>query len=280
MRCVSGASAAQFSVCTSVLFALTGTIALAAEGCFQYGYGARQKAPARVGVAADSRDATAAALNPAGLVHVPAELPITGTVFSSSRGDAGAGNPGAAPDGDVASPSRYVLIPDMGQSGPIGSQTRAFCFGKTASFSNPSFSNRGTDVSWGGGVCAGLAWAEAPAFGIAGRGNSRVWMHAFERHRGLYSEQGDFGNPAMEMPTLAADTAATTMWKNLIKKKGLASIGAPRATAIEADVQMNVRPMTTDVFEYIKDRIIGGPSPGRAANWFDAATKLDIKLYI
>jgi hypothetical protein len=148
MRCVSGASAAQLSVCTAVLFALTSTIALAAEGCFQYGYGGRHNAPAGVGVTADSRDATAAALNPAGLVHVPAELAsgalFPPSLFSPSHRCSGSRKPGFARDGIVASHRSYFLIPDVDQGGPVGSQTRAFCFGKTA-----SFSNLGTDVSWG-----------------------------------------------------------------------------------------------------------------------------------
>ena len=67
---------------------LTYVIALspasATDGYFQYGYGARQKALGGAGVA-DSRDATAAALNPAGLVHAPTELTLSGTLFSPSR---------------------------------------------------------------------------------------------------------------------------------------------------------------------------------------------------
>ena len=67
---------------------LTCVIALspasATEGYFQNGYGARQKALAGAG-AADSRDATAAALNPAGLVHVGTEASIAASLFSPRR---------------------------------------------------------------------------------------------------------------------------------------------------------------------------------------------------
>lgn len=58
--------------------------ALATEGYFQYGYGARQKGLAGAGVA-DSRDATAIALNPAGLVHVGDQFTFSVTAFSPQR---------------------------------------------------------------------------------------------------------------------------------------------------------------------------------------------------
>ena len=74
------------------------------------------------------------------------------------------------------------------------------------------------------------------------------------------------GNPAMEMPMMGmhmgmpnlvsaipgVDAAATAMMKNLIKKKGVASIEELREMALEADVKMIACQMTMDLFEYTR----------------------------
>lgn len=60
------------------------TPAEATEGYAPPGFGARHKALAGAGVA-DSRDATAAALNPAGLVHVGDEIVISVSAFNPNR---------------------------------------------------------------------------------------------------------------------------------------------------------------------------------------------------
>lgn len=81
--------------------------ASATDGYFQYGYGARQKALGGAGVA-DSRDATAAALNPAGLVHAPTELTVSGTLFSPLR------SYGVSPGGDeYDSKDNYFPVPNL-----------------------------------------------------------------------------------------------------------------------------------------------------------------------
>ena len=93
---------------------LTGAIALspasATEGYFQNGYGARQKALAGAGVA-DSRDATAAALNPAGLVHVGTEASIAASLFSPRREVES-----PAFGGTVESGSNYFVVPNLAAS--------------------------------------------------------------------------------------------------------------------------------------------------------------------
>lgn len=89
--------------------------AIATEGYFQYGYGARQKALAGSGVA-DSRDATAAALNPAGLVDVEDQMNIAASLFRPLRGFVGSGEPGLTPNGDVDSRWNYFLIPNLAWS--------------------------------------------------------------------------------------------------------------------------------------------------------------------
>ncbi len=102
------------------------------------------------------------------------------------------------------------------------------------------------------------------------------------------------GNAAMEMPmggghmampnilaALPGATALTTnMMKNMIKKKGVASIEELRDMALEADVKMIACQMTMDLFEYKKEDMIEGPVLGGAASWVDVATRSDINLYI
>ena len=102
------------------------------------------------------------------------------------------------------------------------------------------------------------------------------------------------GNPAMEMPMggmhlampnlLAALPGASaltsSMMKDLIKKKGVASIEELRDLAVEADVNMIACQMTMDLFELKKEDMIPGLTIGGAATWVEAATKCDINLYI
>jgi peroxiredoxin family protein len=102
------------------------------------------------------------------------------------------------------------------------------------------------------------------------------------------------GNPAMAMPMFGmhvgmpnlvsavpgVDAAATAMMKNLIKKKGVASIEELRAMALEAEVTMIACQMTMDLFEYTPDDLIEGPVLGGAATYIETATKSDINLFI
>lgn len=102
------------------------------------------------------------------------------------------------------------------------------------------------------------------------------------------------GNASMEMPMAGmhmampnilaalpgATALTTTMMKNMIKKKGVASIEELRDLAIEADVNMIACQMTMDLFEYKREDMIDGPSVGGAASWVEVATKSDINLYI
>jgi peroxiredoxin family protein len=102
------------------------------------------------------------------------------------------------------------------------------------------------------------------------------------------------GNAAMEMPMFGmhigmpnlasaipgVDAAATAMMKNLIKKKGVASIEELRATALESDVKMIACQMTMDLFEYKRDDMIEGPVLGGAATYIENATRSDINLFI
>ena len=102
------------------------------------------------------------------------------------------------------------------------------------------------------------------------------------------------GNPAMKMPMMGmhmampnimpaipgVDRMTTTMMKNLIKKKGVASIPELREAAVDLDVQMIGCQMTMDLFEYGKEDMIDGIEIGGAATWVEIASKSDINLYI
>ena len=102
------------------------------------------------------------------------------------------------------------------------------------------------------------------------------------------------GNPAMKMPMMGAhmgmpnvvsmipgvDRAASTMMKNLMKKKGVASIQDLRQLAIEAEVRLIACQMTMDLFEYTLDDMIEGPELGGAATYIEAAARSNINLFI
>lgn len=102
------------------------------------------------------------------------------------------------------------------------------------------------------------------------------------------------GNPAMKMPMMGGhmgmpnaavvipgvEAAATKMMKNLMKKKGVASIDELREAAIESDVRMIACQMTMDLFEYSLDDMIEGPELGGAATYMETAINSDINLFI
>jgi peroxiredoxin family protein len=102
------------------------------------------------------------------------------------------------------------------------------------------------------------------------------------------------GNPAMKMPMMGmhiglpnmmgaipgVDAMATGMMKNLIKKKGVASIEELRKTAVESDVRIIACQMTLDLFEYKPEDLIDGHEIGGAATYIETATQSDINLFI
>jgi len=107
-------------------------------------------------------------------------------------------------------------------------------------------------------------------------------------------EVSPLGNPAMKMPMMGmhmgmpnligmlpgVTAGATAMMKNMIAKKGVASIEELREAAIESDVNMIACQMTMDLFEYKLEDMISGPTLGGAATWMEHAAKSDINLYI
>ncbi|MGD2128528.1 MAG: DsrE/DsrF/DrsH-like family protein [Lysobacterales bacterium] len=102
------------------------------------------------------------------------------------------------------------------------------------------------------------------------------------------------GNAAMKMPMMGGhmvmpnlmaaipgvDAMASKMMKNLIKKKGVASIEELRELAVEADVRMIGCQMTMDLFEYSKDDMIEGIEIGGAATYIEIASKSHINLFV
>jgi peroxiredoxin family protein len=102
------------------------------------------------------------------------------------------------------------------------------------------------------------------------------------------------GNPAMQMPMggmhmsmpnivsaiPGVDRMATTMMKNLIKKKGVASIEELREAAVDLDIKIIACQMTLDLFELDRKDLIDEMEIGGAATWMEEAAKSDINLYI
>jgi len=102
------------------------------------------------------------------------------------------------------------------------------------------------------------------------------------------------GNAAMEMPMMGGHMAmpnllsvmpgvgamAGGMMKNLMAKKGVASIEDLREAAVESDVKMIACQMTLDLFEYSRDDMIDGIELGGAATYIEGALKSDINLFI
>ena len=102
------------------------------------------------------------------------------------------------------------------------------------------------------------------------------------------------GNPAMKMPMAGGhmgmpnimsmipgvDAGATAMMRNMMQKKGVASIPDLRALALESDVRMIACQMTMDLFEYKLEDMIEGIELGGAATYIEVATQSDINLFI
>ena len=113
-------------------------------------------------------------------------------------------------------------------------------------------------------------------------------------HKKLDLGISTLGNPGMKMPMMGMhmampnmmgmlpgmDGMATGMMKNMIKKKGVASIEELREAAVESDVTLIACQMTMDLFEYELDDLIDGPELGGAATYIETALKSDINLFI
>jgi peroxiredoxin family protein len=102
------------------------------------------------------------------------------------------------------------------------------------------------------------------------------------------------GNPAMKMPMMGGhmgmpnvmsmipgvDAGATVMMKDMMKKKGVATIPELRSLAIESGVRMIACQMTMDLFEYKLEDMVEGIELGGAATYIEVATQSEINLFI
>lgn len=102
------------------------------------------------------------------------------------------------------------------------------------------------------------------------------------------------GNPAMKMPMMGAhmsmpnivamlpgaDAAASMMMKDMIKKKGIASIEDLREAALESDVKLIACQMTMDLFEFKAEEMIDNIAFAGAATYLETALRSNINLYI
>ena len=89
----------------------------------------------------------------------------------------------------------------------------------------------------------------------------------------------------MKMPNIlaalpGANAASTTMMKNLIKKKGVASIEDLREAAVESEVRMIACQMTMGLFEFDRKEMIEGVEIAGAATYMETAINSEINLFI
>ena len=85
---------------------------LAADGYFANGVGARHKALAGAGVA-DSNDATAISLNPAGLANVGNEAALAISALNYHRGYSSTGSGGVTAGGEHLSDNEWFPVPNF-----------------------------------------------------------------------------------------------------------------------------------------------------------------------
>jgi peroxiredoxin family protein len=102
------------------------------------------------------------------------------------------------------------------------------------------------------------------------------------------------GNPAMKMPFMGmhvgmpnivgalpgVGAAASVMMKNLIKKKGVASIEELREAAVESEVKLVACQMTMDLFEFDRSDMIDGVTLGGAATYMERALTSNLNLFV
>jgi len=109
----------------------------ATEGYFQYGYGARQGGLAGAGVA-DSRDAMALSLNPAGLVDVGRQFQLGASLFMPYRDYTATGTLNIAP-GKFDSGQNVFGVPNIAYSSPIDADS---------SWGLAVYGNGGMNTNW------------------------------------------------------------------------------------------------------------------------------------
>ena len=91
---------------------------------------------------------------------------------------------------------------------------------------------------------------------------------------------GHMAMPNMMSMLPGMGKAAGTMMKNLMKKKGVASIEELREASVDLEIEMIACQMTLDLFEYKREDMIDGVEIGGAATYMENALKSDINLFI
>ena len=133
----------RFAGAAGIGFLALATLAVgqaqATEGYIQYGYGARQGGLAGAGVA-DSRDAMALALNPAGLVDVGRQWQFGASLFLPYRSYTATNTLFAAP-GKFDSSENIFVIPNIAYNNPIDADS---------SWGFAVFGNGGMNTNWPG----------------------------------------------------------------------------------------------------------------------------------
>lgn len=112
--------------------------AVAADGYFLIGYGPRQKALAGAG-AADSRDAMALSVNPAGIVGLERQFQLGMTAIVADRGYVATGPTRIVAPGDVRSGRPLFPVPNNGYVQPID---------ETSAWGVASYANGGINTSY------------------------------------------------------------------------------------------------------------------------------------
>lgn len=142
--------------------------ARATEGYFQHGFGARQQALGGAGVA-DSRDAMALSLNPAGLVDVGHQFQAGASLFMPYRSYTATGTNFIA-GGTAESDSNYFVVPNIAYNRPLDADS---------SIGFALFGNGGMNTDWAN-VTNGRPFCAAPGSGVYCGGASGVdLMQAF-----------------------------------------------------------------------------------------------------
>jgi len=110
----------------------------------------------------------------------------------------------------------------------------------------------------------------------------------------LNLKMSTLGNPAMEMPMMGkhmsmpnivgglpgVDKGVTAMMKNMMAKKGVASIEDLREAAVDSDVRLIACQMTLDLFEIKLTDLIDGVELGGAATALEVAGTADINYFM
>lgn len=96
-------------------------------------------------------------------------------------------------------------------------------------------------------------------------------------------------NPAMPMPVPmpvmvqalpGMESMATMMMKDMIKKKGVASLEDLRSLCLEAEVKFVACQMTVDLFEFDKADFINDIEFGGAATFLEFAGEANVSLFV